>query len=530
MENILSHLLQMSIYGSIAIITILILRRCFAKLPKRITGLFWIVAGVRLLCPVNFDMAFSLLNIAGEDRVKAAPSAIRPAVNAIYAGPATLTPHQAIAVNNTVIKASAFDKRAVIFCIWLAGMAVILSYLTIKTVRMCHTLKDARKEAGRDYYVSDVIDTSFVLGIIKPRVYMQSGLSKQEKEYIYLHELTHIRYMDHITRIIGVLAVCIHWFNPIVWIGFIRMCSDLEMRCDEAVIDRMGDRIRKEYCISIVEHARERGNVHAGLYAAFAGDNHNGKEIKMRVNNLIKYKKVSKILAAVVIIFAIGTVTVLSSKAAERKSDNEVMPTIELHTEEDPAAEQETEKVTQAGHTDEETSEEEHVGYPVGDPNVTDLNLTVEESLLNYGYNGMEIPDDVEYSDEGRPYSMSYDYRTDPTLRKLAEVFEKNGYVVEAPVFEYLDKQGNIKTGKELYHFCAIKGEYDVVNVNLCSEEYGEESFNEYEEVDGIRYVELEGDDWNMYRIWDMKTGVIMDAEGDGRFDWRSMGLFDAIR
>ena len=525
----------MDIYGSIAIVAILILRRCFAKLPKRITGLFWIVAGVRLLCPVNFDMAFSLLNIAGLGRKTSEPAFLRPAVNAIYADPVTLTPHQTIAVNNTVVHSAAFDWKTVVFCVWLMGMAVILTYLAIKTVRMCSMLKDAKRPAGKDYYVSDVIDTSFVLGIIRPRVYMQSGLSEQEKEYIYLHELTHIRNMDHITRFIGVLTVCLHWFNPLVWLGFIRMCSDLEMRCDEVVIDRMGDWIRKDYCMSIVEHARERENNRVGLYAAFAGDNRNGKEIKMRVNNLIKYKKVSKILAGAVIVFAVGSVTVLSSKAAERKNNEEDVPTVEIQTVEDTAAGQEAaqgevETDITVGPNTEDFPEQEHVGYPVGDPNVTDLNLTVEESLLNYGYNGMEIPDDVEYSDEGRPYSMSYDYRTNPTLRKLAEQFEKNGYVVEAPVFEYLDKEGNVKTGKELYHFAASKGEVDAVNVNLCSKEYGEESFNEYEEVDGLRYVENEGDDWNMYRIWDMKTGVIIDAAGDEKFDWRSMGLFEAIR
>ncbi len=523
MEKILTNLVQMSIYGSIAIVAVLILRKCFAKFPKKITCLFWIVPIVRLLCPLNIGMTFSLMNITGLGRNMAGDtdvSQVGPVVDAALARPLSLDAHQMTSVSDTVEKAAAFNLRTVMFCIWALGVVTMLTYLTVKAIKLHVGLKTARKVKGKAYYVSDVIETSFVLGIIRPTVYMQAGLSEKEEAYIYMHELTHIKNKDHISRLIGVLTVCLHWFNPLVWLGFIRMCSDLEMRCDEDVIDAMGSHIKKAYCMSMVEHAMERSSINRGLYAAFAGDNHNGREIKMRVNNLIKYKNVPKILAAVVIVFAICTVTVLSSKAAELKEEKDT-PTVEIQVTEDGVVS------TYA----ESESEEEHVGKPVGDPNLT-LDLTEEEALVNYGFNGMEIPDDVEYSDEGRPYSKSYDYRTNPTLKKLAEVFEKNGYTVKSYDVDYLDKEGNIKTGKELYHFTAEIGEYDVVNVNLCSKEYGDGSFNEYTEEDGVKYTEITdgSDGWHIFRIYDSKAGFIMDAEGEGVFDWKSMGLIEAAR
>ena len=530
MEKILLNVIQMSIYGSIAIALVMIMRKCFTKLPKRVICLFWIVPIVRLLCPLNFNMNFGLLNINRMNQSTSTPSHARTAINALFTDPMPLSPqHQATVVNNAADNVTTFDLKTVVFGIWLLGVVSILIYLTIKTVRLYSILKNARKPVGRNYYVSDAIDTSFVLGIISPVIYMQSGLSEKEEKYIYMHELTHIKNRDHITRFVGVLTVCLHWFNPIVWIGFMSMCSDLEMRCDEEVIDTMGTHIKKDYCISIVEHATQREYLHSGLYSAFAGNRSNGREIKMRVNNLINYKRMPKILAAAVVVIVIGVVAVFSSKVAEGKDVKEGASAVQMQKAQAEAVNVSSE-ISNEELSEEEDSEEEHVGRPVGDPNVTELNLTTEECLLNYGFNGMVIPDDVEYSDEGRPYSKSYDFRTDPTLNTLAEIFEDNGYEVINFDVEYLDKEGNIKTGKELYHFSACKGEYDVVNVSLCSKEYGEECFNDHMEEDGIWYVEEEDSGWKTACIYDSKAGVVMYADGYEYFDWRSMGLFEAIR
>ena len=295
MKMIFLNVLQMSIYGSIAIMAVLILRRLFHRLPKKVVCLFWLVPGLRLLCPLNFNTIFSVMNVAKlsdstEIKVDEASNAVIPSFSAV--------PHTTM--NQLGNEAGALgvsegmpllDLGMIFALIWLAGVVFILIYLAVRTFKMLNMLSSAKKVSGKRCYVSDKIDTSFVLGVLHPRIYMQSGLSHEEESYILLHERTHIRNKDHITRIVGVLTVCLHWFNPLVWIAFAKMCTDLEMRCDEAVIEQMGLGIKMEYCRSMVNHALERSTTSRGLSVAFSGDNCSGREIKMRIKNLINYKK-----------------------------------------------------------------------------------------------------------------------------------------------------------------------------------------------------------------------------------------------
>ena len=512
----------MSIYGSIAIVVVLILRGCFYNLPKRVTCLFWLIPGLRLLCPLNFNTIFSVMNIAklsddADVTINKVADAMLPAVTTTP-DPSRLQKDPKIGMS-AALMGSSVDPKTIMALIWLTGVIVILTYLTVKTVRMMSILKMAEFSPVGNYYVSDVVDTSFVLGVFRPRIYMQSGLTKREEAYILQHERMHIRNLDHITRIVGVLVVCVYWFDPLIWIGFAKMCADLEMRCDEAVIDRMGDKIKKDYCCSMVRHALDRETVNRGVYAAFAGDNYNGREIRMRIKNLTGYRKVSKIVAASVIVFALGLTIALSTRAQNRNdADTE---TVINETE---AADEEVTTV----------AEEHKEGAPVSTPGNLLLDMTPEENLENYGKEEFVIPDDVVYSDEGRPYSKTYDYRDTPVLKKLGTIFEEEGYEILDPDMEYLDKEGNKQTGRELYTLNAYKEDSKgtmLLNVYMVSEEYARDSFDEFEEKDGIWYFDIDDwggeEDWHILRLYDPATSVMIDASGNYVLDWESMGLFD---
>ena len=501
----------MSIYGSIAIIAVLILRKCFRKLPKRIICLFWLIPGLRLICPLNFDTVFSVMNIAklsddADGTINKVANAVIPAV--------TTRPDMSALKPDTQIETSAKflsllkDPRTIAAMVWVVGMVAIMVYLTVQTIRMMSALKTAKIASNGDYYVSDVVDTSFVLGVLRPRIYMQSGLTEAEEAYILQHERMHIKNLDHITRIVGILTLCVHWFNPFVWIAFVKMCADLEMRCDEAVIDRMGDKIRKEYCRSMVRHALKRGTAGRGVYAAFAGDNYSGREIRMRIKNLTGYKKISKIAAVAVIVFALGLTIALSTKAQNKSVDDNINEEITIELEEDKE------------------------GTPVSVPgNLPEM--TSEENLENYGKEELAIPDDVEYSDEGRAFSKTYDYRSTPVLARLGSIVEKAGFKIEDPDTEYIDRDGNVQTGRELYSFNATRedGEgFMQLSFYVVSEEYAEKSYNEKEVRDGLWiYAPTTAGNWCVCRIYDTRTGVMLDASGTYQFDWESLGLFDEI-
>ena len=317
MKMIFQYVLQMSFYGSVAILAVLLLRKCFHKFPKRVTTLFWLVPGLRLLCPLNRNTVFSLVHLVtlplqSDEQVNQVTNTVIPRITTIPGG------HGVTYATDQSIEAASratVDFGTVAAWIWLTGVVLMLVYLLVQTVKMLQILQTAKKVPRNRYYESDRIETSFVLGIVNPRIYMQSGLSTKEASYVLLHERTHIHYRDHITRMIGVLTVCLHWFNPLVWIAFSRLCSDIEMRCDETVVERMGTGIKLDYCKTMVSHAVERDTSRRGLSVAFSGDNCSGREIKMRIKNLMNYKRVSRITAALVIIFALTLTIGLSTKA-----------------------------------------------------------------------------------------------------------------------------------------------------------------------------------------------------------------------
>ena len=541
----------MSFYGSIAIVAVLILRRCLNKLPKKITCLFWLVPGLRLLCPFNFSSVFSVMSITKlSDKTDAKMGSV---VNTVFPKvsarplPSLSKVNSVTGTSHDLSVMSAFDPKMMVAYIWLAGVALILAYLIVKTIILMNVLKTAKRAPGKRYYESDVIDTSFVLGVIHPRIYMQSGLSEKEEAFILLHERTHIKYLDHITRIVGMLTVCLHWFNPFVWIAFSKLCADLEMRCDETVVEQMGSRIRMEYCRSIVNHAMERDATSRGLSVAFSGDNFRGREIKMRVRNLISYKKVSTIAAALVAISAITLSAAVSTRAQANSTrtqadDAEVAASATVENSEVSASTKAKETpsaavgaatvMTAAEDTEPEAAPKR--GEPVSVPGNILQDMPDDECLANYGKENFEIPADVVYSDEGRPYSKTYDYKTTPVLNKLGSIVEKAGFEILDPDLEFLDREGNVQVGRELYCFNAWKEDGDetmLLNFYMVSEEYALDSFNEIEESDGLWFRKescvTEDGDWYSSRVYDTKTGVMMDAEGTYDFDWDAIGLFD---
>ena len=242
----------------------------------------------------------------------------------------------------------------------------------------------------------------------------------------------------------------------------------------------------------------------------------------MRIKNLTGYKRISKIAAVFIIVFALGLTIALSTKAQNKNNANAVSEVQETVNEEVKAAEEEKMVKTQ----------EYKEGAPVSTPgNLPEM--TPEENLENYGKEEFAIPDDVEYSDEGRPFSKTYDYRSTPVLARLGSIVEKAGFKIEDPDTEYLDKDGNVQTGRELYCFNATRedGEgFMQLSFYMVSEEYAEKSYNDKEVRDGLWiYEPATAGNWCVCRIYDTRTGVMLDATGTYRFDWESIGLFDKI-
>ena len=137
----------------------------------------------------------------------------------------------------------------------------------------------------KSVYLVDHISTPFVLGLVRPKIYLPSALPEGERGYILLHERYHIRRLDHVVKLLAFLALCIHWFNPLVWLMFILLGRDMEMSCDEAVMKKLGEAVRADYSASLLRLATGR-HFPAGVPLAFGeGDT------RERVKNVLRWKE-----------------------------------------------------------------------------------------------------------------------------------------------------------------------------------------------------------------------------------------------
>ena len=156
-------------------------------------------------------------------------------------------------------------------------------------------------------YIADDIDTPFVMGIFRPRIYLPAKLEACERKYIIAHERHHIRRGDHIFKALGYLALAVHWFNPFVWVAFVLASRDMEMSCDEAVIGKLGEDVRAEYAASLLNLTTGH-RLFTGTPLAFGEGNPTG-----RVRNLAKWKKPALwVVLICVIVCAVASVCLLT--------------------------------------------------------------------------------------------------------------------------------------------------------------------------------------------------------------------------
>lgn len=291
MRNLFSQVLNMSMTGSIVILLVMLARLILKRSPKIFSYALWSVVLFRLLCPVAWTAPVSVLNALEPQVQKASES-----TSIVYYLPAELeqksnfsfVPAENPSGNQIEQSEPASHTKPNIMqiasCIWIAGTVGMLFYSAMQYIRLRRKLVGAVVYRG-NVYRADYIDTPFVMGIFSPKIYLPSNIPANERKFIIAHERHHIRRCDHIIKLLAYFALCIHWFNPLVWAAFILAGKDMEMSCDEAVIKRMGSQIRAAYSSSLLRLATHK-QIIAGMPLAFGeGDT------KGRVMNMAKWKK-----------------------------------------------------------------------------------------------------------------------------------------------------------------------------------------------------------------------------------------------
>ena len=251
MERFLQNLLTASIHGSILIFAVLLLRLVLLKTPKKYICYLWLLAGIRLLLPIEIRSDLSL----------------QPEFTLSFA------------------KISSLKWAAVLPWVWAVIAACFAIYSLISYLKLKDQVRDAIRIRGG--WESDKIETAFILGFIKPKIYIPMGMDSQSRQNILAHERTHLDKGDHWIKMIGFLALALHWFNPLVWVAYILLCKDIETACDERVIRFMELDERKAYSSALLRCSSRCAHFAASPVAF--GE----VSVKQRILSILKYKKPS---------------------------------------------------------------------------------------------------------------------------------------------------------------------------------------------------------------------------------------------
>lgn len=302
-------LFNMSLTADVIIVCVLIARLVLRRAPKVFSYALWAVVLFRLLCPVSVGSAVSLLGLLDAPVEETAPnvSAVRYTQylpQAVYSDPygggqpavwpesGAVDPPRASPAETTAengaspaeAAAPSLTPAEIAARLWLAGFAAMLAYSAVSLLMLRRRLVGATPLRDNIYY-ADHIDTPFVMGLLRPKIYLPSSLSPAEQGYILLHEQYHIRRLDHVVKLLSFAALALHWFNPLVWAAFVLSGKDMEMSCDEAVVKKLGDGIRADYSASLLSLSTGR-RIIAGTPLAFGEGNTKG-----RIKNLLRWKR-----------------------------------------------------------------------------------------------------------------------------------------------------------------------------------------------------------------------------------------------
>lgn len=331
--ELLPIVFNMSVTASAVIVFVLLARLLLRKAPKIFSYALWAVVLFRLLCPVSVTAGFSLLGLldtpvtATTPHTSAASYIPRDVVHApeVELPLPGVTPAVSEALPQGEEQTAADPLEAPVALaslVWLAGIGILAAYSAVSLLRLRRRLVGAVPLKER-VYLADHIDSPFVMGLLRPRIYLPSSLSEREQGYIILHERHHIRRGDHIIKALAFLALCVHWFNPLVWAAFVLSAKDMEMSCDEAVVKQLGEGIRADYSASLLSLATGR-RIIAGTPLAFGeGDT------KSRIRNLLSWKRpkvwITVLAAAVCVVIVAACAANPRNTAAENPKDPAAM-------------------------------------------------------------------------------------------------------------------------------------------------------------------------------------------------------------
>ena len=314
MSAVFLKLLNLSITASWLILAVILVRFLLKKAPRWISCVLWALVAVRLVCPFSLESALSLIpssetipsNIemmqkpAIDSGITAINEAVNPAISHSFS-PDPMTSANPLQIIIPVLS-----------IVWIVGMAAMLLYALISYIRLKKSV-GASVPVRDNILACDEVKSPFILGIIKPLIYVPSSIEGEAMDYVITHESAHIQRRDHWWKPFGYLLLTVYWFNPLCWLAYVLLCRDIEMACDEKVIRDMDKGSVAAYSQALLDCSFPRRRI-AACPLAFGEVG-----VKERVKSVLNYKKPAFwiIIVAVVACIVVG-VCFLTSPFSEK--------------------------------------------------------------------------------------------------------------------------------------------------------------------------------------------------------------------
>ncbi len=302
------NLLTLQLQFMTAVLLALILRQCMKRIPKIYSYVLWILVFGRLLCPFSFEMKHAVMPDAG--RV----NQLVEQVSGEFVPVAAM--QQDVSRVEDILREDATPEKerwtvgelrqvvsAVFPVLWCVGTVLIIG------INVLALLGIYRKICGavlteQNVFVSEKLTTPFTFGVLRPQIFLPAGMSDTDRRYVLCHERVHISRKDYLVKGIAFLLTALFWFNPFVWVAFHFLEQDMEMSCDEAVIRRLGNEVRRQYSQSLLDFAAGKKR-RAYVPLAFGE-----VSVKQRIKNVLSKKNTKRYISCAGIL-ALCAVTVV---------------------------------------------------------------------------------------------------------------------------------------------------------------------------------------------------------------------------
>lgn len=299
-------ILDMSLSASWLVLAIIAARFLLKKAPRWLTCSLWALVALRLICPFSFESAVSLIpefSIPPTTVEETLPERVQDLIWDTSSSPGdkmsvAIPDNEGIPVVYEVYLSEDGTTKPVAprqvplawpriaASLWLAGITALLLYAAVSYLRIRKKVQ-ASIDLGHQVFLCDYIQTPFILGILRPKIYLPSEMDPRDAAHVLAHERAHLKRRDHWWKPLGFVLLCLHWFNPLLWIAYILLCRDIELACDERVIKTMGKPEKKAYSEALLKCSIPRHMILA-CPLAFGEVG-----VKQRIRSVLRYKKPS---------------------------------------------------------------------------------------------------------------------------------------------------------------------------------------------------------------------------------------------